>query len=115
MEEALRSQEWPTEARKIGYARVSTGEQNLDMQIAVLTADGVLKGATMPQPPPWGSPNDNAIGKRAGYRRVLRSLEALDALRDIEADLREQASGSQDGYLLDVANRMRAALSKFQT
>lgn len=69
----------------------------------------------MPQPPPWGSPNDNAIGKRAGYRRVLRSLEALDALRDIEADLREQASGSQDGYLLDVANRMRAALSKFQT
>ena len=42
MEEALRSQEWPTEARKIGYARVSTGEQNLDMQIAVLTADGVL-------------------------------------------------------------------------
>ena len=69
----------------------------------------------MPQPPPWGSPNDNAIGKRAGYRRVLRSLEALDALRDIEADLREQASGSQDGYLLDVANRMHAALSKFQT
>ena len=42
LEEALRSQEWPTEARKIGYARVSTGEQNLDMQIAVLTADGVL-------------------------------------------------------------------------
>lgn len=69
----------------------------------------------MPQPPPWGSPNDNAIGKRAGYRRVLRSLEALDALRDIEADLREQASGSQDGYLLDVANRIHAALSKFQT
>lgn len=64
---------------------------------------------------PWGSPNNTAIGKRAGYRRVLRSLAALDALREIESDLREQASGSQDGYLLDVANRMRAALSHFQT
>lgn len=69
----------------------------------------------MPQPPPWGSPNDNSIGKRAGYRRVLRSLAALEALRDIESDLREQASGSQDGYLLDVANRMRTALSQFET
>lgn len=59
--------------------------------------------------------DDNAIGKRTGYRRVLRSLAAIQSLRDIESELREQASGSQDGYLLDVADRMRAALSQFQT
>lgn len=35
---------------------------------------------------------------------------AMQCLRDIEDELREQASGSQDGYLLDIANRMREAL-----
>lgn len=48
-----------------------------------------------------------------GYRRVLRSIRALQALRDIESELREQASGEQDGYLLDVANRMKNALKQF--
>lgn len=58
---------------------------------------------------------DNPPGARAtcmGYRRVLRSLGALQKLREIEDELREQASGSQDGYLLDVANRMREALQR---
>lgn len=41
-----------------------------------------------------------------------RPGRAVAALRDIEGELREQASGSQDGYLLDVANRMRAALKQ---
>lgn len=54
-----------------------------------------------------------AAGRRQ-FRRVLRSLSALQKLRSIEAELREQASGSQDGYLLDVANRMSKALSDFQ-
>lgn len=67
----------------------------------------------MPQPPPWGTPEKNA--RNPGYRRVMRSLRALQELRAIEDELREQASGSQDGYLLDVANRMRTALSKFAT
>lgn len=51
--------------------------------------------------------------KTRGYRRVIRSRVALQKLRDIEDELREQASGSQDGYLLDVANRMREALKAF--
>lgn len=44
----------------------------------------------MPQPPPWGSPNDNAIGKRADYRRVLRSLAAVQSLLD---ELQERGDG----------------------
>lgn len=51
--------------------------------------------------------------RRIGYRRVVRSLVAISKLREIEVELREQASGSQDGYLLDVANRMREALKAF--
>lgn len=44
LEQVLRSQQWQPrqESRKIGYARVSTGEQNLDMQLAALTHEGVL-------------------------------------------------------------------------
>lgn len=43
MEEALATPFWApgADSRKIGYARVSTEEQNLDMQIAALTAEGV--------------------------------------------------------------------------
>ena len=67
----------------------------------------------MPQPPPWGTPSKDAISSRGGQVIGLRSLASLDKLRGIEAELREQASGSQDGYLLDVANRMREALASF--
>jgi DNA invertase Pin-like site-specific DNA recombinase len=44
LEEVLRSQQWQPQAdsRKIGYARVSTGEQNLDMQLAELAKHGVM-------------------------------------------------------------------------
>ena len=51
--------------------------------------------------------------RNPSYRRVIRTLGALQKLREIEAELREQASGSQDGYLLDVANRMRESLKAF--
>lgn len=65
----------------------------------------------------FGGPRE--VGKtsrpNAGYRRVIRSMVALQKLRAIEDELREQASGSQDGYLLDVANRMRDALKSFAT
>lgn len=40
--------------------------------------------------------------------------DVLDRMDEIEKELREQASGSQDGYLLDVANRMRKALAHFR-
>lgn len=33
-------------------------------------------------------------------------------LHEIEAELREQAQGEQDGYLLSIADRMREALGK---
>lgn len=36
----------------------------------------------------------------------------LSEIAAIEEDVREQASGSQDGYLLDVANRLRDALQR---
>lgn len=59
---------------------------------------------------------DNAPNARArsfGLRRVLRARVAMAKLSEIEEELREQASGSQDGYLLDVANRIREALKAF--
>ncbi len=40
--------------------------------------------------------------------------DVLDAIDGIEKDVREQAVGDQDGYLLDIANRMRAALKNFR-
>ena len=49
--------------------------------------------------------------ERASDREQLSAERAaLKSLRDIEAEVREQASGEQCGFLLDVANRMRDAL-----
>lgn len=41
---------------------------------------------------------------------MREAARRLDVVRSIEDELREQASGSQDGYLLDVANRLHDAL-----
>lgn len=61
---------------------------------------------------------DNHVDRATQAERPNASDEAievvLDVMDDIEKELREQASGSQDGYLLDVANRMRAALKHFR-
>jgi len=45
LDEALENADWRFEAesRKIGYARVSTHEQNLDMQLDALRKEGVLE------------------------------------------------------------------------
>ena len=37
---------------------------------------------------------------------------AVKAMRDMENEIREQAIGEQDGWLLDIADRMREALRK---
>jgi hypothetical protein len=39
----------------------------------------------------------------------------VDVVRSIEDELREQANGSQDGYLLDVADRLRDAVKNFSS
>lgn len=62
-------------------------------------------------------PLDNEFAARTAERdRAQRACEQmgerLSVIADIEAELREQASGSQDGYLLDVANRIRTALTE---
>lgn len=56
-----------------------------------------------------GTPETDA-DPRNPYQAAVRieTLEAvLGTLRDIEDDLREQASGEQDGYLLSIANQLR--------
>lgn len=50
----------------------------------------------------------------ASYRRVLRSMIALQKLRRIEDDLREIALVESDTRLAKMADEMRAALSAFQ-
>lgn len=41
-------------------------------------------------------------------RRKNRAIADIGvALEEIDEELREQASGSQDGYLLEIANRIR--------
>jgi hypothetical protein len=48
--------------------------------------------------------------READRAAMLAERAAVESLHEIEAELREQASGSQDGYLLDVADRIRDAL-----
>lgn len=61
---------------------------------------------------------DNHVDRTTQSERPNSAGEAvedmLDAMDAIEKDVREQAIGEQDGYLLDVANRMRAALKNFR-
>ncbi len=42
--------------------------------------------------------------------RIEAMEAAFEALRDIEEDIREQASGEQDGYLLSIANQLRKVI-----
>lgn len=44
----------------------------------------------------------------------MMSANHLARLEAIEEDMREQAIGSQDGYLLELANRLRAIIQEAQ-
>lgn len=45
-------------------------------------------------------------------RRIEATEAAVEALRDIEEDIREHASGDQDDYLLSIANHLRKVIEK---
>lgn len=104
LEEVLRSQGWQpqTDSRKIGYARVSTGEQNLDMQLAELAKHGVMPddmfsehmSATAKKRPALA----NALRQcRTGdvfvVWRLDRVARSLKQLLDIMQDLTERGVG----------------------
>lgn len=47
------------------------------------------------------------------FRRAARDIRsAMTRFGDIEAEMREEACGSQDGYVLSMADRIRAELSE---
>lgn len=66
--------------------------------------------------------SDDVARKNIALRRAFDRIEELEDLtkrlrrveRDmqvVENDLREEASGSQDGYVLDIANRIRQIMA----
>lgn len=67
----------------------------------------------MKLPDPYAPLNrDQLVANIRGKAWRLNSV--LMFLIDLEEELREQATGSQDGYLLDVANRIRTELNSNQ-
>lgn len=60
------------EPHKIGYARVSTSEQNLDMQVEALTQYGVPEGLI------FTDKMSGATDKRPGFIRALKTAQHED-------------------------------------
>lgn len=58
-----------------------------------------------------GATFDNKAGNVTFGQIPQRTHDAVSRLIAIESELREQAIGSQDGYLLDIANRIRGVIS----
>lgn len=52
----------------------------------------------------------NSLYEQEAPAVVPPVLRLVAAVTDIEAELREQASGSQDGWLLSIADRLREAV-----
>lgn len=52
-----------------------------------------------------------AVDEMDMRRKAATYIEQLeDGIGKIEEELREQAIGSQDGYLLDIANKLRSLI-----
>lgn len=104
LEEVLRSQKWrPTaESLKIGYARVSTEDQNLDMQIAALRKFGVQEknlfsesvSATSKKRPQLKAAIEQCrTGDVFVVWRLDRIARSLKGLLDIMQDLTDRGIG----------------------
>jgi hypothetical protein len=55
----------------------------------------------------WALSNVEGRASRADRLHALVNEDKTGALEGLERDIREQASGAQDGFLLSVADRLR--------
>src|SRR5678809_170473 len=60
----------------------------------------------------WALGNIEGRASRADQLHALVNEDKTKALRALERDIREEASGAQDGFLLDVADRLRGLIRK---
>lgn len=104
LEEVLRAQQWQPQAdsRKIGYARVSTGEQNLDMQLAELAKYGVqpddmfsehVSATSKKRPALTNALRQCRTGDVFVVWRLDRVARSLKQLLDIMQDLTDRGVG----------------------
>lgn len=55
----------------------------------------------------WALSNIEGRASRADRLHAVINEDKTGALAELEQDIREQASGAQDGFLLGIADRMR--------
>ncbi len=60
----------------------------------------------------WALGNIEGRASRADQLHVLINEDNTSRLAELEREVREQASGAQDGFLLDVADRLRDLAKK---
>lgn len=60
----------------------------------------------------WALGNIEGRAARADRLHAVINEDRTGALEALERDMREQASGTQDGWLLDAADRLREIIRK---
>lgn len=60
----------------------------------------------------WALRNVEGRASRADRLHAVINEDKTSALAELERDVREQASGAQDGFLLSVADRLRELMRK---